>query len=259
MTTGPGVGSFYHVIKTIKGHRYLYKQRTFRVGGKVCTESHYLGPAGASDFARVTREITTRKAVGPSHAQVRSLFRRLTDVDGAAEDWIKPWSTKAVNTTFEPWVEFDEGLKNLGAILTIDPDRNVAAYNPYENYLIMPPGSHFLHREGYTATQAYYYALSHELAHWSGHWSRLDRKLVTNPRNEGELNLYAREEMIAEATALLVLAQSGRLPPDISNHVKYFQKWHSATLDKAQSLDYAMDEAQRAASFILSAVNTTNR
>lgn len=254
------MGDFYQVIKTIKGHKYLYRQRTFRVGGKVCTESHYIGPAGAGDVGRIAGEIAARKAAGPSHAHVRAMFKRLCDPSNARGNWQRPWASKPlVNTTFEAWAGFDAGLHLLGAKLVHDGDANIAGYNPYADRLIMPPGSHFRERAGYSATQGYYYALAHELTHWSGHKSRLNRKLVTNPKNPVDLNLYAREEMVAEATAMLVLAECGRLPADISNHAKYFQTWHRATIDKAQALDYAMDEAQRAASFILGAVNTTNR
>jgi hypothetical protein len=36
---------WYRVIKTVKGHRYEYLQRTWREGKKVRTESRYIGPA----------------------------------------------------------------------------------------------------------------------------------------------------------------------------------------------------------------------
>ncbi len=202
-------------------------------------------------------EQKARKA-GPSHGRVSAMFKRLGDPKNARASWYKPWSKGPVNTTFEPWDGFDRGLEALGAKLMFDPVRNVAAYNPYADHLVMPPGSHFLEQKGYSATQAYYYALGHELTHWSGHYSRLNRKLVTNPQTREELDLYAREEMVAEATALLILAETGRLPTDISNHAKYFQNWHMATINRAEAMDYAMDEAQRAASFILAAVNTTH-
>lgn len=39
--------SWYIVVKTIKGHRYRYRQRTWRENGKMRTESVYLGPASA--------------------------------------------------------------------------------------------------------------------------------------------------------------------------------------------------------------------
>lgn len=55
------MGDFYEVIKTIKGRPYRYKQRTFRKGAKVCTESHYLGRASGADVARITREIASRE------------------------------------------------------------------------------------------------------------------------------------------------------------------------------------------------------
>jgi Nucleotidyl transferase AbiEii toxin, Type IV TA system len=35
---------WYFVTKTINGRRYRYRQRTWREGGKVRTENHYLGP-----------------------------------------------------------------------------------------------------------------------------------------------------------------------------------------------------------------------
>lgn len=37
---------WYRVVKTIKGHRYVYLQRTWREGKRVRTESRYVGPAG---------------------------------------------------------------------------------------------------------------------------------------------------------------------------------------------------------------------
>jgi hypothetical protein len=36
----------YIVIKTIKGRQYRYEQTSYRVGKKVRTKSHYLGPIG---------------------------------------------------------------------------------------------------------------------------------------------------------------------------------------------------------------------
>ncbi len=43
---------WYRVVKTIKGHRYLYRQRTYREGGKVRTQSQYIGPMNAEAETR---------------------------------------------------------------------------------------------------------------------------------------------------------------------------------------------------------------
>jgi hypothetical protein len=40
-----GLLGWYQVTKTIKGHRYIYLQRTWREGKHVRTESRYIGPA----------------------------------------------------------------------------------------------------------------------------------------------------------------------------------------------------------------------
>ena len=36
---------WYRVVKTIKGRKYLYEQKTYRQGKKVCTLNRYIGPA----------------------------------------------------------------------------------------------------------------------------------------------------------------------------------------------------------------------
>src|SRR3954471_13856482 len=41
------MGNWYRVVKTIKGHRYVYLQQTYREGNRVRTRNHYLGPAGS--------------------------------------------------------------------------------------------------------------------------------------------------------------------------------------------------------------------
>src|SRR3954466_1196904 len=40
------MGNWYRVVKTIKGHRYVYLQQTYREGSRVRTRNRYLGPAG---------------------------------------------------------------------------------------------------------------------------------------------------------------------------------------------------------------------
>jgi hypothetical protein len=45
---------WYQTIKKINGHSYLYRQRTYRVAGKVKTESQYIGPAAGDGEAGKT-------------------------------------------------------------------------------------------------------------------------------------------------------------------------------------------------------------
>jgi hypothetical protein len=43
------MGNWYRVVKTIKGHRYVYEQQTYREGSHVRTRNRYLGPAGSHE------------------------------------------------------------------------------------------------------------------------------------------------------------------------------------------------------------------
>src|SRR4051794_3703551 len=45
------MGNWYRVVKTIKGHRYVYLQQTYREGNHVRTRNRYLGPAGGENVA----------------------------------------------------------------------------------------------------------------------------------------------------------------------------------------------------------------
>ena len=53
------MGAWYRVIKTIKGHRYVYEQRTQREGKHVRTENRYVGPAVGGGAAGGPPPVTT--------------------------------------------------------------------------------------------------------------------------------------------------------------------------------------------------------
>lgn len=244
------MGDFYQVIKTIKGHRYVYRQRTFRKGGVVHTESHYLRKASADDVARITREIGARKA-GPNNVRVRAMFKLLCDPAQASSTYEYAWDDAPVNTTFEPLPAIHSMLVAHG--VKVDLNSSLAGHHRGLDVVLMPPMSHFRTQAGYYAT------LLHEVAHWSGQPGRVERVKgrFGSSATEDEKQRYAREEVVAEATAMLVLAELGHRPKKIGRHALYLQTWLGRCNDQQAALDYAMDEAQRAAAFIL-AVNTTN-
>ncbi len=55
---------WYTVIKTVKGRRYLYKQRTWREGKRVRTESVYVGPLDAHSPKKRKRKGVLRAIAG---------------------------------------------------------------------------------------------------------------------------------------------------------------------------------------------------
>jgi len=56
------MGGWYRVVKTIKGHQYLYEQQTFPEGGQVRTRNRCVGKAGSGDT--VSSQTGSQKGTG---------------------------------------------------------------------------------------------------------------------------------------------------------------------------------------------------
>ena len=86
----------------------------------------------------------------------------------------------------------------------------------------------------------------HELAHASGHPTRLNRDL------SGDFGsvLYAKEELRAELTSVAVGSMIG-LPCNIPNHASYLQSWIGVLKQDRREIFHAAAEAQRMADYIL--------
>jgi antirestriction protein ArdC len=110
----------------------------------------------------------------------------------------------------------------------------------------LPPKEAYFHTETHTATERYYRSKMHELIHWSGAPKRLDRLFKVF-----DWNLYAREELVAEAGALLLLSTLGCAPKDLSHHATYFNGWLKELEDREEALAFARREAEKAVNYIL--------
>ena len=66
----------------------------------------------------------------------------------------------------------------------------------------------------------------HELAHWTGHPSRLARSTLAEQYRFGDVN-YAKEELRAELASVFLAAQRG-IPHDPEQHAAYVNSWIGA-------------------------------
>lgn len=97
--------------------------------------------------------------------------------------------------------------------------------------------------------EEYYSTLFHELAHSTGHETRLNRKELKEHDGFGGEN-YSKEELTAELTAAFICAISGIEQKTITNSAAYIQGWLKAlNTDKTLILKVA-SQAQAAADFI---------
>lgn len=117
-----------------------------------------------------------------------------------------------------------------------------AYYEPLADRITMPAPDLF---EDYTH---YYATLAHELSHWTGHKTRLDRNL----KNRFGSRAYAAEELVAELSSAILGAELG-LPVDhLDNHASYIAHWIALLQSDERAMLTAAARAEDAASYLLS-------
>ena len=114
-----------------------------------------------------------------------------------------------------------------------------AFYVPSEDFISIP------HQTSYTDQINYYRTAFHELGHWTGHKSRLDRSLTTK---HGTAD-YAREELVAELATAFVCASFGIVPT--VRHADYIGNWLQVLKEDARAIVKAASLASKASDFIL--------
>ena len=124
---------------------------------------------------------------------------------------------------------------------------NRAFYTSDADFIQMPHKTDFKDVDGANAMQNYYSTLLHELTHWTGHTSRLDRKLA----NKFGSNAYAFEELVAEVGSVFLTAMLGIEKKPQPNHAKYLNGWLEVLKQDKRAMVKAFGLAQKASDYIL--------
>jgi len=133
-------------------------------------------------------------------------------------------------------------LVNSGARLLHDQNDR-AFYNRQDDSIHLP------HKGAFQSPADYYGTALHELAHWSGHESRLARTTLNDSKTFGD-ETYAREELRAELASVFLAAERG-IPHDPANHAAYVGSWIKTLRDDKNEIFRASKGAHRAADFLL--------
>jgi antirestriction protein ArdC len=130
-------------------------------------------------------------------------------------------------------------LANSGAVVRFGGDK--AFYSPATDHIQMPPQAAFATPQGYCGT------LVHELGHWTGHTTRLNRDL----RNPFGSHDYAREELRAEIGQMMVCGELGIADCDFTNNAAYVASWLEKLRSDRKEIFRAAADAQRIADYLL--------
>ncbi|NWE53850.1 ArdC family protein [Brevundimonas sp. P7753] len=118
---------------------------------------------------------------------------------------------------------------------------DTACYRPDADAVHMPAF------EAFQDPEAFYAVLAHELVHWTGHPSRLDRDLTLGRFGD---EAYAREELVAELGAAFVCADLGLTLEPRPDHAAYIASWLRVLRNDTRFIVAAAAHAERAAKFL---------
>lgn len=119
-----------------------------------------------------------------------------------------------------------------------------ACYSPSRDHVQIPE----LFR--YEQPEEYYCTLFHELAHSTGHQSRLNREGIIESHYFGSPD-YSREELVAEMAAAFLCGHTGIENVTIQNSAAYLQSWIRVLKGDKRLAVTAAAQAQKAADYIL--------
>jgi antirestriction protein ArdC len=200
--------------------------------------------------ARHTRSEPIRSDEGDGHqpaderdeGRSTRLIHRVYTVFNAKQIEGIPELTAKQRTVCEVVEVAEHILNNCGATILHD-QANRAFYHRASDSIHLPPKQAFHHAAGYYGTAL------HELAHWTGHPSRLDRATLNETYRFGDVS-YAKEELRAELASVFLAAELG-IPHDPGQHAAYVTSWISVLKQDKNEIFRAAHDASRAADFLL--------
>ena len=130
----------------------------------------------------------------------------------------------------------DDFLHSTGADIRVG--HGEAFYVPSRDFISMPAFAAF------KGADHFYNVTFHELGHWSGHKSRLDRDL----KNRFGSRSYAAEELIAELSAAFLCAEFG-FDGDVRNS-GYIANWIELLKADKRAFFTACSQASKAADYL---------
>ena len=176
-----------------------------------------------------------------------------TDLKLSDEQIEKIESKYAPKTEGEPRVF--NAVAECEAVIDAMPNRpeidhnggNSAYYTPSKDSVSMPK------REQFHTEEEYYCTLFHELAHSTGHFTRLDRfKKTKEIFNSNHKKEYSFEELVAELTACFIGSETGILSDrKFDNSASYIKGWCSKLQSNPDWIMKACSYASHASNYIL--------
>ena len=133
-------------------------------------------------------------------------------------------------------------FKEINGLNIQHSDKNRAFYSPSVDLVNMPPF------ENFKSVSGFYSTLAHEVTHWTGHQSRLDRFKCYGDRFGSET--YAFEELVAELGAAFLCHYLGVANEPRDDHAQYLKNWLNVLKSDKKAIFTASSKAQAAMDYL---------
>jgi len=153
-------------------------------------------------------------------------------------------ATPAVIDSTERLETVEQLVQSTQANIEHGGDR--AFYRLDTDTIHLPARERFFATPTSSATEAYYSTLLHELTHWTGSSSRLDRNLANRFGSEA----YAMEELVAELGASFLCADLGISLQPRPDHAAYINNWLAVLKSDKRAIFTAASQSSRAADYL---------
>ena len=159
---------------------------------------------------------------------------------------------RAMPNRFQYSHKLDSFIKRKNLSIIHGGDR--ACYSSSSDRIYMPKPVDFFSTETDQSRDYYYSVLLHELVHWTGHYSRLNRlshHVEYTPKDKEFWQHYAFEELVAEIGTAMLSAHFGLSKDVREDHINYLAIWMSDIKSDPEILLKATALAQKAFDYLL--------
>lgn len=164
-----------------------------------------------------------------------------TVFNGEQVDGMPPVAVRKVEEQSWNAIERAENILAASGAKIKHENGDRAFYRPSTDSITLPERAQFESADSYYATAL------HELGHWTGHPTRLDRDLSNPFGSDG----YAKEELRAEISSMILGDELG-IGHDPSQHVSYVASWIKNLKDDPMEIFRAAADAEKINDFVLS-------
>lgn len=168
------------------------------------------------------------------------VFNLANQTEGLDEAFYDVEPIEELLTEFDKNESAENLIKDTGA--TIHYKKSNRAFYDWSTDSITLP----LREQFKGETEPFYSTALHELGHWTGHKSRLNREFG---KSFGDAQ-YAKEELIAELTSAFCCAHLG-FTKTINKNAQYVKHWLSILKQDNKAIVQASAQAQKASDFII--------